>query len=60
MSELDKLQRLSLVTKVTTELENHVGIGDSDLAEFIIALSEESSTVSCLAMSARLVAAALF
>ncbi len=45
MSDLDKLQRLSLVTKITTELENHLGITDSDLAEFIIALSEESSTV---------------
>ncbi|OTF73584.1 hypothetical protein BLA29_009675, partial [Euroglyphus maynei] len=44
MDELDKLQYLSLVSKVCTELENHLGFNDKDMAEFIIDLADENST----------------
>ena len=33
---MEKLQELSLVSKVCTELENHLGMSDKTLAEFII------------------------
>lgn len=36
MNDLEKLEFLSLVTKITTELENHTGMNDKVLAEFII------------------------
>ena len=42
MDELEKLQYLSLVSKICTELENHLGISDQDLAEFIIDLADKS------------------
>lgn len=42
--ELQKLEYLSLVSKVCTELENHLGINDKDLAEFVIHLAEENNT----------------
>ncbi|KRT80696.1 hypothetical protein AMK59_5381, partial [Oryctes borbonicus] len=44
MNEIEKLEHLSLVSKVCTELENHLGMNDKDLAEFIIHLSEEHGT----------------
>uniref|UniRef100_A0A6P7GVK9 ATP-dependent RNA helicase DHX8-like n=1 Tax=Diabrotica virgifera virgifera TaxID=50390 RepID=A0A6P7GVK9_DIAVI len=44
MDELQKLEYLSLVSKVCTELENHLGMNDKDLAEFIIHLSEKNGT----------------
>lgn len=40
-SSIDELQRLSLVSKVCTELDNHLGLSDRTLAEFIIHLAEE-------------------
>ncbi|PRW58375.1 putative pre-mRNA-splicing factor ATP-dependent RNA helicase [Chlorella sorokiniana] len=40
MEQLQKLQYLSLVSKLTTELENHLGIADKTLAEFIVELSK--------------------
>nr|XP_022918473.1 ATP-dependent RNA helicase DHX8 [Onthophagus taurus] len=45
MNEIDKLEHLSLVSKVCTELENHLGMNDKDLAEFIIHLSEKHNTL---------------
>ncbi|KAJ8934686.1 hypothetical protein NQ318_015155 [Aromia moschata] len=45
MNEVEKLEYLSLVSKVCTELENHLGMNDKDLAEFIIHLSEENNTL---------------
>nr|CAH7767742.1 unnamed protein product [Callosobruchus chinensis] len=45
MNELEKLEYLSLVSKVCTELENHLGMNDKDLAEFIIHLSKENNTL---------------
>jgi ATP-dependent RNA helicase DHX8/PRP22 len=41
MSELDELQRLALVSKVCTELDNHLGLSDRTLAEFIIHLAAQ-------------------
>eukprot|EP00741_Cyanophora_paradoxa_P023533 tig00021589_g22735.t1 len=41
MEELQKLQYFSLINKVVTELENHIGIGDKTLAEFIVDLAEQ-------------------
>lgn len=37
MDDLLNLELLSLVSKVTSELQNHVGVGDKTLAEFLIA-----------------------
>ncbi|XP_033337919.1 ATP-dependent RNA helicase DHX8 [Megalopta genalis] len=44
MDEVAKLEHLSLVSKICTELENHLGLNDKDLAEFIIHLAEKNST----------------
>lgn len=41
MEELRKLEHLSLVSKICTELDNHLGLADKDLAEFIIHLAEK-------------------
>uniref|UniRef100_A0A1B0CY45 RNA helicase n=1 Tax=Lutzomyia longipalpis TaxID=7200 RepID=A0A1B0CY45_LUTLO len=42
MNELTKLEHLSLVSKICTELDNHLGLNDKDLAEFIIDLAEKN------------------
>uniref|UniRef100_A0A8C4NFX4 ATP-dependent RNA helicase DHX8 n=1 Tax=Eptatretus burgeri TaxID=7764 RepID=A0A8C4NFX4_EPTBU len=42
--ELRRLEYLSLVSKVCTELDNHLGINDKDLAEFVIDLADNNST----------------
>lgn len=42
MDELDKLRHLSLVSKICTELENHLGLNDKVLAEFLIDLSQKN------------------
>ena len=36
MDDLESLELLSLVSKVTSEIENHLGVNNKDLAEFII------------------------
>uniref|UniRef100_UPI003AAF8DA6 ATP-dependent RNA helicase DHX8-like n=1 Tax=Centroberyx gerrardi TaxID=166262 RepID=UPI003AAF8DA6 len=41
VDELQQLEYLSLVSKVCTELDNHLGISDKDLAEFVINLAEK-------------------
>jgi len=33
MEELPKLEHLSLVSKICTELENHLGLNDKDLGK---------------------------
>ena len=43
MDDLLNLELLSLVSKVTSELQNHVGTGDKTLAEFLIAQRLESA-----------------
>lgn len=45
MEDLESLEFLSLVSKVTSELQNHVGISDKTLAEFVI---EQHSKCSSL------------
>mmetsp|Transcript_17127 Transcript_17127/g.28162 ORF Transcript_17127/g.28162 Transcript_17127/m.28162 type:complete len:1215 (+) Transcript_17127:84-3728(+) len=45
MEELEKLQYFSLVSKVCTELENHLNMSDKVLAEFIIDLGEHQESV---------------
>lgn len=44
MEEIEKLEYLSLVSKVCTELDNHLGMNDKDLAEYVIALADENPT----------------
>lgn len=44
LGDLEKLEKLSLVSKVCTELENHLGLNDKDTAEFIIHLAEKNDT----------------
>lgn len=44
MSDLEKLEKLSLVSKICTELENHLGLNDKDLAEYIIHLAETNDS----------------
>ncbi|XP_055387520.1 ATP-dependent RNA helicase DHX8 [Condylostylus longicornis] len=44
MEELQKLEHLSLVSKICTELDNHLGLNDKDLAEFIIDLAEKNKS----------------
>ena len=39
---VDRLQHISVVSKVCTELQNHVGLNDKDLAEFIVHLAGKS------------------
>ncbi|KAK7397968.1 DEAH-box ATP-dependent RNA helicase prp22 [Neonectria punicea] len=45
MDDLLNLELLSLVSKVTSELQNHVGVGDKTLAEFLIAQRLECSSL---------------
>uniref|UniRef100_A0A1I8G6H1 RNA helicase n=1 Tax=Macrostomum lignano TaxID=282301 RepID=A0A1I8G6H1_9PLAT len=42
MDELAQLEHLSLVAKVCTELENHEGLNDRDLAEFVINIAHRN------------------
>eukprot|EP01104_Vermistella_antarctica_P011829 TRINITY_DN3342_c0_g1_i1.p1 TRINITY_DN3342_c0_g1~~TRINITY_DN3342_c0_g1_i1.p1 ORF type:complete len:1157 (+),score=290.43 TRINITY_DN3342_c0_g1_i1:229-3699(+) len=44
MAEIQRLEYLSLVEKICTELQNHLGMGDKVLAEFIIDLANDSAT----------------
>ncbi|KAL6851253.1 DEAH-box ATP-dependent RNA helicase prp22 [Amphichorda felina] len=44
MDDLLNLELLSLVSKVTSELQNHLGISDKTLAEFLIAQRLESDS----------------
>jgi ATP-dependent RNA helicase DHX8/PRP22 len=37
MGDLESLELLSLVSKVTSELQNHLGISDKIPAEFVVA-----------------------
>ncbi|KAJ1974777.1 DEAH-box ATP-dependent RNA helicase prp22 [Dimargaris verticillata] len=44
MDELQKLEYYSLVNKLTSELNNHLGIADTVVAEFVIDLHDKSAT----------------
>nr|CAD2194962.1 unnamed protein product [Meloidogyne enterolobii] len=43
-TELDRLEHLNLVSRVITELENHFGLNDKGVAEFIIQLAKGAGT----------------
>lgn len=43
MDSLESLELLSLVSKITSELSNHLGITDKTIAEFVIDLHERCS-----------------
>lgn len=43
MEEVLELEHLSLVSRICTELDNHLGMNDKDLAEFIIHLAEKNT-----------------
>lgn len=45
MEDLLKLQHLSLVSKICTEFENHLGLTDKVLAEFVIDLADKHSNL---------------
>lgn len=49
MDAIAKLQYLSLVGKVVSELDNHLGLKDKDLAEFIINLADTSESLKARA-----------
>lgn len=44
-SDLYNLEFLSLVAKITQELDNHTGLNDKTLAEFVISLHDQSKTL---------------
>ena len=44
--DLTKLEFLSLVAKITQEVVNHTGINDKTVAEFVIAIHDESKTLA--------------
>lgn len=44
MDDLQNLEYLSVVSKICTELDNHLNINDKDLAEFIIHMAEVSDS----------------
>ncbi|KAK3318165.1 ATP-dependent RNA helicase DHX8 [Apodospora peruviana] len=46
MDDLESLELLSLVSKVTSELQNHLGISDKTLAEFVIAQRLECASLA--------------
>ena len=39
MEELQQLEQLSLISKICTELDNHLGIDDKDLGELTLSLN---------------------
>ena len=41
MDDFEELERLSLVSKVSSELQNYLGVEDSTIAEFVIAEHEK-------------------
>ncbi len=45
MDDLGKLQYLYLVSKICTEFENHLGLTDKVLAEFVIDLADKHSSI---------------
>ena len=46
MDDLTAFELLSLVSKITSELQNHLGINDRTLAEFVIAQHEKCSSIA--------------
>ncbi|CAG8568818.1 12806_t:CDS:10, partial [Cetraspora pellucida] len=46
LDEISKLEYLSLVSKIASELLNHTGINDKTLAEFVIHLHEQNRSLA--------------
>jgi ATP-dependent RNA helicase DHX8/PRP22 len=46
MDDFAKLEYLSLVSKVASEIENHLGISDSNIAEFVISTHTEAQDLT--------------
>lgn len=44
LDDLEKLEHLSLVSRIVTEMENHFGIGEKEVAEFVIDTAKRSKT----------------
>ncbi|XP_066599381.1 ATP-dependent RNA helicase DHX8 [Prorops nasuta] len=44
MDGLETLENLSLASRICIELENHLGLNDTDLAKFIIHLADKNNT----------------
>lgn len=44
MEDLQNLEYLSVVSKICTELDNHLGVNDKDLAEFIVHMAQDSDS----------------
>jgi ATP-dependent RNA helicase DHX8/PRP22 len=42
--EIDHLEHLNLVSRVIIELENHFGLNNKEVAEFIIDLARDAGT----------------
>ena len=40
---MDQLERLSLLSKICQELDNHLGVGDKVLAEYLLSLYDEAA-----------------
>ena len=40
--EIKELERLSVISKVSTELHNHVGINDKTMAEFVVRIAKKN------------------
>lgn len=51
--DVKQLQNLSLVSKVCTELDNHLGLSDKTLAEFIVHLAQEHPSQKAFAVAMR-------
>ena len=49
MDALAELQRLSLIAKVCAELDNHMGLSDKTLAEFLVHLASDSGSPDAFA-----------
>ena len=45
-ADLYNLEFLSLVAKITQEIDNHTGLNDKTLAEFVISLHDQSKTLA--------------
>ncbi|TBU29788.1 hypothetical protein BD311DRAFT_252802 [Dichomitus squalens] len=45
-TDLYNLEFLSLVAKITQEIDNHTGLSDKTLAEFVISLHDQSKTLA--------------
>ncbi|KAK3074493.1 DEAH-box ATP-dependent RNA helicase prp22 [Teratosphaeriaceae sp. CCFEE 6253] len=46
MDDFEQLELLSLVSKVTSEINNHLGIADKTIAEFVIAEHQKSPSLA--------------